>query len=72
MSMTREAKFNILRGIIVSSFLDNEEKTEIIEFISELESVKAYDIEKVVEQIKRELPICTGKAIEIVRKGGKE
>ena len=35
--MTKESKFNILRGIIMASFLDNEQKTELIEFIDELE-----------------------------------
>ena len=36
--MDREAKFNILRGIVISSFLDNEQKNELIEFLEELES----------------------------------
>lgn len=36
--MDREAKFNILRGIVISSFLDNEQKSELIEFLEELES----------------------------------
>ena len=35
--MTREQKFNILRGIVMGSHLDNKEKREILEFVNELE-----------------------------------
>lgn len=35
--MENERKFNILRGVVVGSFLDNEQKKELIEFINQLE-----------------------------------
>lgn len=39
--METEQKFNILRGIVMSSFLDNEEKKEIIDFVHELEEERS-------------------------------
>lgn len=35
--MDKERKFNILRGIVIGSFLDNDEKKELIEFLNKLE-----------------------------------
>ena len=35
--MEKERKFNILRGIIRSSFLNDEQKKELINFVTELE-----------------------------------
>lgn len=35
--MEKERKFNILRGIIMCSFLNNEQKKELINFVTELE-----------------------------------
>lgn len=35
--MEKERKFNILRGIIMGSFLNNEQKKELINFVTELE-----------------------------------
>ena len=36
--MDRESKFYILRGIVMGSFLDDEQKKEMIEFVNQLES----------------------------------
>ena len=35
--MTREAKFNLLRGCVIGAYLDREEKEELLEFVRELE-----------------------------------
>ena len=35
--MEKERKFNILRGIIMGSFLNKEQKKELINFVTELE-----------------------------------
>lgn len=35
--MEKEQKFNILRGIVISSYLENEQKTELINFVKQLE-----------------------------------
>ena len=35
--MERETKSNILRGVIVASYLDNEAKKELSGFVNELE-----------------------------------
>lgn len=35
--MEREAKFNILRGVVVASYLDDDSKKELIDFVNELE-----------------------------------
>ena len=35
--MEKETKFNILRGVVVSSYLDDEDKKELIDFVNELE-----------------------------------
>lgn len=35
--MEKERKFNILRGIIMGSFLNDEQKEELIGFVTELE-----------------------------------
>ncbi len=37
LSVEQERKFNILRGVILGSFLTNPEKRELCEFITELE-----------------------------------
>lgn len=36
-TMEKEQKFNILRGIVISSYLENEQKTELIDFVKRLE-----------------------------------
>lgn len=36
--MENEKAFNILRGIVIASYLDDIEKKEIIEFINNLEN----------------------------------
>lgn len=36
--MEKEQKFNILRGIVISSHLENEQKTELIDFVNQLEN----------------------------------
>lgn len=41
--MDRETKFNILRGIVMGSFLDNEQKKELIDFVNQLENGKDID-----------------------------
>jgi len=38
--MEREKKFNILRGIIVDSFLTNETKKELIDFVTDYEDAE--------------------------------
>lgn len=38
--MERETKFNILRGIIVGSCLENEQKKELIDFVTEYEDAE--------------------------------
>lgn len=35
--MSKETKFNILVGVILGSYLSNEEKNELIEFVRDLE-----------------------------------
>ena len=35
--MSKERKFNILVGVILGSYLSNEEKNELIEFVRDLE-----------------------------------
>lgn len=35
--MSNETKFNILVGVIMGSYLTNEEKTELIKFVRDLE-----------------------------------
>lgn len=35
--MDKERKFNILRGIVISSHLESEQKKELIEFVKQLE-----------------------------------
>ena len=35
--MSKEYMFNILRGLVVVAYLKNEEKDELLDFISELE-----------------------------------
>ena len=35
--MDKERKFNNLRSIVIGSFLDNDEKKELIEFLNKLE-----------------------------------
>lgn len=35
--MGKDTKFNILRGVVMASYLENEEKRELLEFINELE-----------------------------------
>ena len=52
--MKNEAKFNILRGIIISSYLETEEKKELVAFIDELEEKeigKKMDIKKFAEML---------------------
>lgn len=41
--MDRETKFNILRGIVMCSYLENEEKKELVEFVNELEDGESID-----------------------------
>lgn len=43
--MSNETKFNILVGVIIGSYLTNEEKTELIKFVRDLE-VKAGGIDE--------------------------
>lgn len=35
---SQEAKFNILRGLVICSLLDNEDREEMLDFINQLES----------------------------------
>ncbi|WP_281350118.1 hypothetical protein [Alkalibaculum sporogenes] len=35
--MNNDTKFNILRGITVASHLENDDKAELLEFITEME-----------------------------------
>lgn len=35
--MSKDTKFNILRGVVMASYLEHEEKRELLEFINELE-----------------------------------
>lgn len=44
--METERKFNILRGVVVCSFLDNDQKKELIDFINQLEKLKEEEAEK--------------------------
>lgn len=39
--MNNESKINILRGITVASPLENDDKAELLEFITELEGQKS-------------------------------
>jgi len=38
--MEREAKFNVLRGAIIGSYLGSESKKELIDFVGELEEAE--------------------------------
>lgn len=35
--MSDEVKFNILRGVVIGSFLEDGQKKELVEFINQLE-----------------------------------
>lgn len=35
--MSKDTKFNILRGVVIASYLEHEEKGELLGFIDELE-----------------------------------
>lgn len=40
--MDRERNYNMLRGCVLASGLDNPEKKELIDFLTELESHEEY------------------------------
>lgn len=43
--MSKDTKFNILRGVVMASYLEHEEKIELLEFINELEEKEEADSE---------------------------
>lgn len=42
-----ESKFNLLRGIVMGSFLENDDKKEVIEFVNELEEMSSKKIKPI-------------------------
>ncbi len=43
--MSKDTKFNILRGVVMASYLEHEEKRELLGFINELEEEEVADSE---------------------------
>ncbi len=43
--MSNEKKFNMLRGVVIGSYLERKEKEELLMFISELEEKEEGGIE---------------------------